>query len=641
MVRDVRRGVPANPHRYYPSARSILLVRFDPHALQNSDLIGDDGFDEGQAKYLEPTSFSPTDVNLGIQPADDFIDVDPNIGIQPADDFVDVRSFQRRTRNPVAQAFNTNADLAAAVRKVSLEDDLSRFLDVQPASYSRAINGHRLADELSLKLRWKDVPFDARIIRAILVVHFEGTVGPDQFSSPRAQAHIVEARRSNLRFIGFVDEISDSHDEGGDYVSMKCRDLTAPLLDTKLPPALKKKIQPGENLLELISNILETGAGTAMEFIRGPFVRPENTVLPQLSSDRYAKIQTSAANRNRAGTGGTVAVLRNTSKAKGSSDGGESYWDAINDLCVSHGFIPYIDLDRLVIQPPRTLFVGNPEEIEQANVPTFPTPYRRAIGDTASVRRMVFGGNLDTLAFTRKLARIKAPHVRVTSFNPNAQRADQRLISIDYPGTGSTGEKVATSQSPTGKQKQVEVRNVLVHGITDRSVLRAVAEGAYELMGRQELGVRLSSSNLASWSDNPNFDPNEDPDLLALRAGDPLRIVVQATSETGSTFTSLAELSRMLRRNRSRGGSVEDGISFLEGLGWSARDAAQLVRVLNNANLPEEFRVVAASIAMDLEQGDFNISIDARDYVRARADQASAIATNRNLGIQPADDFVF
>jgi hypothetical protein len=66
--------------------------------------------------------------------------------------------------------------------------------------------------------------------------------------------------------------------------------------------------------------------------------------------------------------------------------------------------------------------------------------------------------------------------------------------------------------------------------------------------------------------------------------------------------------------------------------GWRREDAEQLAKILSSNNLPSEFRVVAASISFDGEGGTgFSIGIDARNYVRARADP-SDLSNTRAIG---------
>lgn len=613
MVIVSRTNPGLNRNRYFPSIRTILIVRLDPGNISSADttdvVIEDEAepvsrpFPDPQALFPDPQTLTATD--------------------------------------PIGAAFEANANLADAIAEAVFTDPLSRVLDIQPLSSTRSVNSFRIADELQVKLNWKDFPFDARIIRAMAVLHFEGTTTADGFSTKERgegrnpTGYIVPATPRNLRFFGLVDDFGDSHSAGGDYATLKARDFTAALIDSKVPPNLLKKIRQGDNLLQTVSQLLAAAKkGTTAAWIRGPYLRPSTLRLDTL--DPKCKTQTTASSRNRAGRGsGDPEIVR-----KPEFGNEESYWDAITDICVANGFLPFIDLNRLVIQPPRTLFTGTPEVIGSPGTPTFPTEFRRGIADTAfNVRRMVYGGNIDSMTIRRKLARIQAPSVRVSSYNPDATRSDKRLLSAIHPPKASQNKDVADRQTPDGKGKKKTVHQVIVYGICDEAVLRQVAEAVYEGIGRQALGITITTSDLASFSDHPRFDPNRDPDLLAIRAGDPIKVIVAPTdlSSTGRLF-AITELSKLIQRSRrvaqATGGRAEfsDAIRFLTVRGWSEEDARQLIRVLSSANLLSEFRVNTASISMDMESENVSISIDMRDYIRARHDPGDPARSGGGVG---------
>lgn len=632
MVRAPNSSKPQNPSRYFPSARDILIIRFDTGSIARVDVSPDEEvFDEADPPRGDRALVGPGNA-LGID-ENFFEDVfEPTRTVNLSEDFFDRRGSP--LSSAIQQAYDQNKDLASAIARVDFEDDFSKILDIQPLMSDRTVNGHRLADELNLKVSWKDVPFDVRIIRAILVLHFEGTVPARNFERGQRSrgfiddgGYLVSARRSNLKFIGFVDQISDTHSASDDVINMKCRDLTSVLLDTKLPKLTRKTIQGGQNIVEVINNLLNTLQFTAGEFIRGPVVRPEGTVLPTLDRKRYDKLKTTAASRNAAADAGNDAqphIVRNSTKGGNS---GESYWDAITDLCVSHGLLPYIELDQLIIQPPRTLFTSGNQVAGTAGISQFPTDYRIGIGDTNDpIRRMVYGANLEGLSFQRKLSRIKAPYVRVLSFNPNVTDPERRLLEAIHPPRTPDGRKVSTKIGVTGNKPQIEIQQVIVTGIIDQDQLQSIAEAAYEMMGRQHLGVKLRTSDLASFSNHPDFDPNEDPDLLDLKAGDPIRMITVPNDDSPNNFFGVAELNKLIdraRRSFRATGNVpefNDAVRFLRSKGYSDEDAQQLITILRAVNLESELRVFSMNVSLDLQGGDVSIQIDARNYVRVRED---------------------
>lgn len=562
-------------------------------------------------------------------------------------------------------------NLADAIARIPQPDDLSRFVDVAPLRVHRTANSYRVADELDLRLSWKDSPFDSRIVRSILVFQYEGTVSPNAFAtgkrelnpaSTSATGFLVPATGKNLRFMGVVDEMNDEHSPEGDYLTLKARDLTALLLDKQFPTDAQITFRKGATILDVVSAILDSAFPAGGRLIRGPFARPAELAdrLPELDAKLYNRLALRAQDRNLVGPSQLANVVHIPSKTEDLS-----YWDVITDVVVSHGLVPYIDLDRLVIQEPRTYFTGSPERIGSLDgTPTFPTEYRKRIGITDQTRKMVYGFNVSDLRSHRKLGRIKAPAVEVSSVNPDAADASKRRITVLHPPNAknellakkraqkalaqatqqvdaSQKSKFATAQDPTGKSA-MEIYRVNVAGITDESILRKVAESIYESMGRNEVGVTFRTNDMASFVDytrHPNFDPNEDPDLLDLRAGDPVQLVVTPSSRTVGALFSISELNRLVAQARSvqasrkAAGLVDGGlpltsaVDYLADHGFSRSDAKQLVKILSAANLPDVFRVSTVEFTYDMEGGDFEIAVDMRDYLRVRSDPSDPTTT--------------
>ena len=182
------------------------------------------------------------------------------------------------------------------------------------------------------------------------------------------------------------------------------------------------------------------------------------------------------------------------------------------------------------------------------------------------------------------------------------------------------GPKIATNVDATGKKATQQDFRFTVDGVIDPDQLRGIAEQVYEEIGRQELGVTFSTDALASHSDHPLFDPNEEPDLLDLKPGDPIQLLVTPTERERSSLFSLTELGLLAERVQRRAGAP-DPVEFLKRQGFKEEDARQLARLLATANLPSEFRVNAVSVSFDGEgAGGFTIQVDMRNYVVVRAD---------------------
>jgi hypothetical protein len=627
-----------NKNRVYPAIRTILVVRFD---------------DGSRDRYDPEDVLLSSTFNANLAPSK-IVDKRGSLG---AGDGRQRETGRHPYSNSKIQAVTAaKLDIAGAILSTPV-DDMTQFIDVQPIRSSRRVNSYRIPDELELSLSWKSVPFDSRLIRSMYVLHYEGTITPDTFAigvngldPQRSQftGSLLPLVEDNLRFMGQVDEISDSHDEGGDVVVLKARDMTAPFLDTKLPKDALKTIKPGQTILQVVNALLETNLALR-GIVDGPYARISGE-LPTLSQESYARLSVPPVERHKENQGGSPSVQRNASKQE------ESYWDAITDLCVSHGLVPTIEVRNLVLMEPRTLYKSPPEVINRPGEQRFPRfgGYRWNLGERDSTRTMVFGVNVKELRFFRKLGRIKAPAVEVRSFNPDSKSADERMLSVIWPPSANRADKVArdktrtqggsstqaTSVDPSGRNPSIEFLEYIVKGVTDPKLLRKIAEQIYEAVGRQEFGVTFSTDEVSSYSENEDFDPNVEPDLLDLKAGDPVRLLVAPSDRASGDIFSLSELNNMIRRSQKvaegTGASAEynNAEAYLIAQGFKEDAARLFVRVLSTFNLPEEFRVNTVQVDFDGGEegaGGFSISIDARDYVRVRADPGD-ISQTRSTG---------
>lgn len=532
-----------------------------------------------------------------------------------------------RARSSLRDAIMGDFDLGGPAAVVHL-DDMMIIGDVVPRSVSRKINSYRVPDEVNLTLPWTALPFDARIVRSALVLHYEGAVTADRFHAglQNGEGSRVPATAENLRFVGFATEFDDSHDESGDEVRLSAKSLIQILMDQKIPMLLPdpggakkaklpfghKRIASGTDIPGVIRAMLNVYPQFAI--IRGPFVKlEEGDQLPKLDPGRYPRLGVTPMERHRVKSSDAVPyVLRNSSKP-----GDESFWDAITDLCVSHGLIATIDRFDLVLMRPRTLFRTGPTDYSTSQR-RFPRVggHREQLGDTDEVRRMVFGRNVASVKFKRKFGRIKAPNVRVTSYNPDVKDASKRLLTAVWPKKPSSSEPQATAIQAGTDAASVEYVNHIVYGIVDQDQLEEVAAATWETIARQELSVTFTTEDIASWSDDERFEPGLEPDLLALRSGDPIRLFVAPAEREGST--AISELGVMARRLAGMAGEV-GAVAYFTSIGIRHEDAVKILRILRSSDLPDVFRVSGATVTFDIDSG-FSISVEMRNYIRFRSE---------------------
>lgn len=591
---------------YRPSVRTLLLVRFDPNARDKPDFLAHDVFSSETPKQsVIERARAKLSRGKTKQRGPRFVQSTAEAQTAAAATFAMYRDA----------LFSPGADIPALARQVVARDDLSLFLDVQPISSARSEGGYRTANELSLKLTWKTLPIDSRAIRAVLMLHYEGCVGPGAFESgypgtsvddSSRTGYLVPATRPNLRFMGFADDIEDEHDENGDIISIKGRSLMGLLIDSKVPRTVVRRIRAGGNVLEAIRLVLDSHPAGLI--IRGPVLQKGSDLVAIGEGDIprcwvppvYSKQQSDAQKQQTS----NVPGAGNSPPAKADS---ESLWDVITDLCVYNGLHPRIENDQLVVFEPRTLFKGSPTDIET--------------GKDVPVRRLVYGSNVAKMKFARKFGRIRAPTVVVKSSNPDATVASKRLLVARWPPPKKAGDPklVATNVDATGAIAVQEEHVMTVRGVTSEKLLTQIARTAYDAIAHQELQVAIETRDLQSFRED-GVPPEQDPDMLSIKGGDPIQIIVAAKRSSLSQENGGIDVFSMADVNAMVGGAgQQDAVGLLVAQGFQVEVAEQLVRQLARCRPAKEYRVMKASFTFDGDAG-FAVKIDARDYVTVRAD---------------------
>ena len=564
-----------------PVARAIFLVRLD----------------DGAADGLSPEAIFGED-----RPA----------ALELARERADRRRRKRSLGGPIdaadlaaqfrASALDPATDLAAVVRGLGGRDPLSLYLDAPVLSYARTMRSHRQAGDFAVKVPWSRLPIDPRLIRAALVLGYDGvvdasSVGPDG-------SHELPARRENLRTMGFADEVALEADDSGTYLSFAGRTLVGLLLDAKVPRGARRAIGGKQSILESVRAILDSHPSGLL--FRGP-VLERGAELVEVGDADVPRTHVPPETLNAAQPGQQVPGA--VPAAKG-GDGGESLWEAISGLALYNGLLARVDHDVVVLFEPETVYKGSPVDLRTGK-PTFPGEHRRAVGDTHPVRRLVYGRQVERLRIHRKFGGAAAtPIVVAKSANPDAKDPAKRLISARWPRSA-----VATRVGPDGSASE-ERKVIAVRGVTSPKVLERMARAAYETMGRQQIRVTFDTREVASHSSRPGFDPTRDPDLLRLRFGDPIQLVVAAEPGRGDLdLAALADFSANTSAAKIAGELVARG--------FPPELAARISKISKSAGIPREFRTQSVAVTVDAESG-LAIKIEASNYVKVRADPDEA-----------------
>lgn len=427
----------------------------------------------------------------------------------------------------------------------AVPDGYSVFGAILPSEVVHERNTPREADTLSIRVPFRDFPLPARIVRSVGVVWYAGTVSAANYAAgmrnamsgtPGPLLSVLTPSRSNLRFLGFADGCEEDYDAG--VISIRARDFTGILLDTRVEPSVLASIEIDQALDLVLLSLLRQFPGGAcrglgVEFV--PFVDAAGVeqAFPVVADvlGKPAKLRRGKAPRLSATYGGADV----------------SYWDLITDLCSLCGYLPTMEEDRLRIIPPRNLFDGAGTFRRTVTTPAGST-------EVLTARRMVQGFNLDAVRFGRKFGRQAIPAIEVRSVAPGLR---QPIVSR-YPPDKTPARTRANNIQPSGRGAAERSELVLVRGVSTQAEVDRMAVGLWQELARQEWTGSFQTRHLASVGGD-----NDDPDLLDMRAGDPVELVLQRAGASSGVLLSIANLQTrgaqidaLVRRGLSQAAAV-------------------------------------------------------------------------------------
>ncbi len=493
----------------------------------------------------------------------------------------------------------TRATLDDAIKNYVISDSSSDGLTqvitgVIPKKFDWRQNGFRTADELKCSLRWCDFPIDPRVVRACAVEFFLGTLTAteyaqgmrgltrgDVFGNSAANAHepmnVVPDgyldragnRRSNLRFTGWVDKWKMSWNEEEPCVELECRDNTMLLLGQNAPPQLVLGMKDPIDLA--IANYLSNFpqfAGLTVEYRGTP-----GDAVPKL-----------------AGTLAGTAFRPHLGPQPGQGAGDDLVvWDYLTDIAGSIGHVIRIDGNAIIIQRAATLLHG---DVSARN----DDPYKgRSLssGDYPA-RAFVYGRNVQSFEVARDMANGETKNIEVRCYS---SRRKQVLVAR-FP---RKADRIACS-TPGDARADNKWTIVRVSGIENPLVLQQIAEDVFHGRNRNEIEVAIKTVNLASFGGD-----NEDPDILDIKSGDAVEVLVDRAS-AGTAADTEAKLT-------AHGANEE----HLKGLGYSAEFSAAYAKAYENAAFQRFYRVKEMSTTGDVDAG-VAFEIRACNFIQARGD---------------------
>lgn len=532
-----------------------------------------------------------------------------------------------------------------------------------PVACSVDLPSFRQAGTFRMTLAYRDLPIDPRIVAAAGVEIYMGAVDPTNFATGMVRVEADGSRRSVLNtvtpagqrredlllLVGVVDEWNVSHNAGGSHVELSGRDLRGRLLDSKVDSRMFGKINLKQPIHMVVRDVLQN--------------HPE---FKNCNVDADPKDWGVTLESQIPGPADKDGLTRVRQKADGSGQrttpqGGDqmNFWDVVTKWCFLVGGIPYFVGDRIVIKHARSLYEQTAQDDDGTRRPgevgptlesgkfanELSTPFadgkRRTLPDgrQIGVRRIVFGRDVLEYTFNRKFTGVKVPTIKVVCLDTSSsKRGVGKLLTAlstdklpgesqsqssgqgsKRPGNKPLGhvvKKAANSHTPSGHPTE-EVLVIPVEGIKDQARLIQIAKSLYEEIGRGELGGSVTTKNLSSFGTDPN-DPeaaNRDPDLVRLRPGDAVEIMVDLRSQSaGAPLTS----SYTDSRRREFDEEVAEVASRLGG-NEAARVIARAIVAQSRGGilqLQTFFRVGTARFSW--QSGGISISFDYQNYIEAR-----------------------
>lgn len=450
-------------------------------------------------------------------------------------------------------------------------------LTVVPLDVDLELNGFRQADKVAATFPFSDLPLTSRIIRSCLVELYMGTVPITAFADPADWKLPIDS--TTIMFRGYVDEWKTEHKDGESVVRIEARSMEAILMDqkvNKLAPIFQvgriedaddpKKVTILDN--ELITHYLNrffstlpnaNGALGGDSLVAKFNARGRRAQEPRVNRKLFIRALQTAQSQNQAagalpGQAALPQPLPEVPPAPGTAEGfgaarvqqphpscDTSAWDIVTIACELAGCIPVydpsIDPGAILIQLPQTIYddaaqTANPEDgfsrelVDPDTRVHLKTPFRL----------FVWGRNVKEMSTSRKLGRIKAPAVRVFGYNPDAA-PDKRQLVAKFPST-----KRATRVGATGHGKTDEIITKVVGNVRSQEQLEQIAVGLYHQIARHESSVCIATDSLTSYQD-PTTAFSQDPDLLRLRPGAAVRVLVARYSQDPDGGLNLTPLS--------------------------------------------------------------------------------------------------
>ena len=366
--------------------------------------------------------------------------------------------------------------------------------NVQARNVTVNVNDHKTADSFTAEIDYKNFPFDPRACRYVGVVIYMQDM--TSLLNPDGSQKKLIPSDSNTVFSGFVDEQTVNFDDTKQTVHFEGRDFTALLIDQKYAENVPITLdQPLDKILGLFLSTFKATQQITVDNRTGVF----NTVTNKWDSPPLPTLGQYFPD---------FSSPMGNAKNPGSH---ESYWEIMQDMVHRAGLICFIALDKLVLTTPRNLY-SNANDI-----------------------KFIFGQNVKTLMYKRKLGRFKGFNVLVRS------RVEKTVLEAKIPeeatdewckSFGITKQaQVVPVLKPDGTVDSTQSKKAApyisfpVPDIGNKEQLVKIGQTVYEDYSRQQLDGEMETREMLGHSGRDQKDANYKAyDLTNLEIGQPIAI---------------------------------------------------------------------------------------------------------------------
>jgi hypothetical protein len=181
-------------------------------------------------------------------------------------------------------------------------------------------------------------------------------------------------------------------------------------------------------------------------------------------------------------------------------------------------------------------------------------------------------------------------------------------MSVRYPKK----TKRATRVGAKGEGKTEEVKTINIRGCRSEDQLQQIALGLYHSLSRQELSVKLETVDMASYIDpTTGGQHNQNPDVLRLRPGTPVRVTVARQVQDAAQGVILTPLSEVFEKRtdeiakalREQNGRFRADLDSVDGFLLAEQTARRISDALTAAKLTDLFYVRTLTHRLTASEG--------------------------------------